>query len=98
MRLGCGFGFILIAALFVMGAIAWSAKSEETDGVVGNLTGAHQQSQDNAAMCWVGAALFGIIGLIVLFSRIGAEPPITQIRQHGGQNTAYPQSSPIKAQ
>lgn len=73
MRVGCGLLFLLIAAVLGWAAFNWTHNAQNAKGFGAWLTDEKQTSENFAVRFGVGAAIFGVLALIILGSG-GSEP------------------------
>lgn len=75
MRVGCGLFMLLIAAVLGWAAFNWGHNASKATGVASWLTNEKQTSENFAVRYGVGAAIFGVLALIVLASG-SSTPPV----------------------
>lgn len=81
MRVGCGSLFLLIAAFCGWSAFNWSHNASQSSGFVDWVTDAKATSENSAVKFGVGAAIFGVLGLLIFASGGGQrtqQPPASQ--------------------
>ncbi|MBX9678492.1 MAG: SHOCT domain-containing protein [Gemmataceae bacterium] len=93
MRVGCGLFMLLIAATLGWGAFNWGHNASKATGVASWLTNEKQTSENFAVRYGVGAAIFGVLALVVLASGSSTPPaqhsgPVQQQRRDPGPSNA----------
>jgi hypothetical protein len=96
MRVGCGLFMLLIAATLGWAAFNWGHNASKATGVASWLTNEKQTSENFAVRYGVGAAIFGVLAIIILASGGSATPP-QQSAPPPRQSREEPRSSNAEA-
>lgn len=94
MRVGCGSLFLLIAAFCGWSAFNWSHNANQSSGFVDWLTDAKATSENMAVKFGVGAAIFGVLGLLIFASGGGQRTQQPAPQRPAAPQPALPRPAP----